>query len=514
MLSRASLVWVAVLALLAGLLAGPAVASVGPVRLGVWSGPALVDGNVLSAVSCASAGLCAAVDQGGYVVFDRDGTWAAPVPVSPGVPLQAVSCASPTFCMAIDGAGNYYVYNGAMWSGPAALEPGSYSTPQAVSCPTPSFCLAVDTNGDAVIYNGAGWGAPAQVSTDASFLSSAQVSCLSSRFCAAVGDQGQTFIYDGTGWVETIADDAAGGFVSLSCAAPDWCVVSDDSGNVMVYNGTWGLPARLDNNSFNRIFLSCVSSTYCVGTDGGGSTWVYNGISWVPSGQAIASGFDGIACPQLGLCVGADSGGQVFVYRALSRASLAAPLLVYGDEQGANLAVNVSSWAVPALSGTVRVWRGHTRVCTLRIVAGWGTCRLGPTALAPGVTWLAVSYHGGPGVAPSSTPARARVARVPTRTVLSIARHPARDGTKNSVRFNVGVMPRFVGGAGGLVAVRAGARVLCLAPLRPGRTSSHGWCSLPPAQLPAGLYSVTATYIGTAVFAGSSSAVLRLQTTV
>jgi hypothetical protein len=89
-------------------------------------------------------------------MFLQGQTWGAPVRVEPGQPSTtsvgpyptAVSCASATYCAAVDGNGAVLQWSGTAWSYDR-VDPGHHLT--AVSCPTTTFCAAVDSAGDVIL---------------------------------------------------------------------------------------------------------------------------------------------------------------------------------------------------------------------------------------------------------------------------------------------------------------------------------------------------------------------------
>src|ERR1700688_2740891 len=102
----------------------------------------------MSSISSHSSSFCAAVDLAGYATTFNGVTWSAltaPVPTNPVTGLTAVSCASASFCAAIDGpAGTVVMYNGTTWSMPLSIDPAMDTA--SVSCPSAQFCVALDQN--------------------------------------------------------------------------------------------------------------------------------------------------------------------------------------------------------------------------------------------------------------------------------------------------------------------------------------------------------------------------------
>jgi hypothetical protein len=125
-------------------------------RPGSWSIDDIDGRNALAGVSCPSVSLCVAVDSKGNVVTSKDpgaakATWTT-AHVDAGHALKAVSCPSASLCVAVDGAGNVVTSTdpragAGAWRVAADVDRGL----TAVSCPSVSLCVAVDDAGDAVI---------------------------------------------------------------------------------------------------------------------------------------------------------------------------------------------------------------------------------------------------------------------------------------------------------------------------------------------------------------------------
>ncbi|HTA17293.1 MAG TPA: hypothetical protein VK786_06070, partial [bacterium] len=79
-----------------------------------WSGVSAIDvGHSFTAVSCATATFCVAVDNSGNAAVLNHGTWT----VSPiGSTMVTVSCPARGFCVATSGAGGSVVYRDGKWS--------------------------------------------------------------------------------------------------------------------------------------------------------------------------------------------------------------------------------------------------------------------------------------------------------------------------------------------------------------------------------------------------------------
>ncbi|MEA2632984.1 MAG: hypothetical protein QOE66_3203, partial [Chloroflexota bacterium] len=180
-----------------------------------WGSPALVDAGApyehsrfdLVAVSCPSAALCVAVDPGSFVAWPNPGggqpAWmstsepSGPCPSGAAgpscpLPLTAVSCASASFCAAVNGNDAFcgsapcgYVITS---TDPAEGAWTSAALPDVplsgVSCPSTALCVAV--GGDDVVTSSSGWTATPISSTG----ELTAVSCTSASLCVAINDAG------------------------------------------------------------------------------------------------------------------------------------------------------------------------------------------------------------------------------------------------------------------------------------------------------------------------------------
>lgn len=114
-----------------------------------WVKPVDVDPTGMpTAVSCATASFCVAVDSTGGEITWNGSTWSAPRPILP--PSAAdVSCADPSLCAAV-GGDRVAIWNGSTWSAPATIDAGS--TLDAVACSPTGSCTAADARGDVLAY--------------------------------------------------------------------------------------------------------------------------------------------------------------------------------------------------------------------------------------------------------------------------------------------------------------------------------------------------------------------------
>jgi anti-sigma factor RsiW len=152
--------------------------------------------NVVTAVACASASVCVAVDDHGNVLNALPtGAWRLKH-VDGTNRLSGVSCPSTSLCVAVDRKGNVVAFRHPNSSKPTwtTSHIDAHNALRAVSCPTSSLCVAVDGKGDVVTSTNPTGGARAwHVAANVDPGLSA-VSCSSSSLCVAVDDRGHAVI--------------------------------------------------------------------------------------------------------------------------------------------------------------------------------------------------------------------------------------------------------------------------------------------------------------------------------
>jgi hypothetical protein len=313
--------------------------------------------ELIYAVSCGSATSCVAVgqykdsssDQQGLLLSDSSGTWSAakaPLPANAltsnqGVILRAVSCVSAGNCAA---AGSYFISgaNGQVlltessgtWSAAQApLGPSGTANSDsvtAISCPSANNCAAVGTYTDSagteglLLTESSGTWSAAKAPLPASAPSSGRSVTISSIFCDAVGNCAAVGTYkDTTGQTQGL-------------------LLTDSS-------GTWasGTEAPLPANAASSgqavsltsvscpVVLQCVAGGYFLDSNGVHDALLLSQsfLSWSATEASLPSGalttstseIEQISCPSAGNCgaVGlyADASGTEFALEAESSGS-------------------------------------------------------------------------------------------------------------------------------------------------------------------------------------------------
>ncbi len=302
---------------------------------------AVISAEPLNAVSCASAGLCVAVDFGGGVSISTDPTGGSSAwrreSVDVGHSFRPVACASTSLCVVFDDEGRIVTSTdpGAAkpaWSTPAVVDPNRIVS--GVSCPSDLLCVAVDLAG-AVLTSSAPsdpsqWSAT-PVIDPAGFTG---VSCPSPQLCVAVDQDGKIVTSTNpTGGAAAWSTPETLGLVgpsSVSCSVDGTCVVIDSIGQLVTSTDptggapAWSVPAIVDEPPPSSAGLpsrpvgaivACPSAALCVLADAHGRV----GATTDPTGPASSwmlsalPGVDNlsISCPTAALCVGLDSAGRL-----------------------------------------------------------------------------------------------------------------------------------------------------------------------------------------------------------
>jgi len=137
-------------------------------------------------------------------------------------------------------------------------------------------------------------------------------------------------------------------------------------------------------------------------------------------------------------------------------------------------------------------------------------CDLTPGQLAIGSHQLSAFYNGDANFRADGSLAKTlTIAAQPTTTALTLSMGKVRVGHEQAEHLTVHVRPRTSGTPAGQVTIKAGTTTLCKITL----SRAAGGCTLGKSKLRPGTYHLTATYAGTARFAGSASAKKTLTVT-
>lgn len=337
--------------LLAG--AGPALA-VSPLE---WASPVRADDQppfasptAITGVSCASRGLCVAVDGAGDVLSSTDptggtGAWDK---AQVGEGFTGISCPSTHLCVAIDWEGDVFTSTdptggSGAWTkvqvvpvfmsedieGEEVEDSGNRL--EAVSCPSESLCVATDEHGDVLTSTDPAGGAGAWKTTNVDPLHGLHgVSCPSVRLCVAAAGEGDVATStDPTGgagaWTVTNVDGTGedGQLFDVSCASESLCVASDNSGDVLTTTEPTGGQSAWTRLHVSAGLVENVSCTagLCVAINGDeviSSTEPTGGVSaWTSTSIETSNQYgedpslDAVECLSAELCVLGDVDGGV-----------------------------------------------------------------------------------------------------------------------------------------------------------------------------------------------------------
>jgi Big-like domain-containing protein len=259
------------------------------------------------------------------------------------------------------------------------------------------------------------------------------------------------------------------------------------TGTVTVFSGAVALC---------EIALSVVNESVCT---------LPSGVEFAPGSYQLSAEYAGTG----GDGSSASAPQTLTVTPAATTTSLAlsAPAEAYGTEESEQLSVVVSAQYGGTPDGAVTVSDGSTTpLCTVTLAAAAasaaGSCVLSATALAAGTSELTASYAGSGDFAGStSVPAFLAISPATTATVLSLSAGAVDYGDEQSERVTVAVTSEYVGQPSGTVAVKSGARSVCVITI----TAGKGACTLAAGALAAGTADLWASYAGAADFAPSSS---------
>ncbi len=261
-------------------------------------------------VSCASTVFCVAV--GGSTSSQYDGnSWSAPVPVDSVQTLRAVSCASADLCAAVDDSGKATVWNGSTWSAGTPIFPENLNG-RSVSCTAGGTCVAESYFGELASFDGADWTTgpalvPLSFAVDVRQIGG-PVACRDAGHCVALDAAGESATFDGSRWSAPQPTFASNGaFYSVSCAAADACAATDTDGNAYFYDGRyWSGAYPVDRGLGEVSDVSCSGAARCVAVAGQGGAARWDGAGWSATAPPH-SPLDSVSCVADGPCFGLGS---------------------------------------------------------------------------------------------------------------------------------------------------------------------------------------------------------------
>lgn len=195
--------------------------------------------------------------------------------------------------------------------------------------------------------------------------------------------------------------------------------------------------------------------------------------------------------------------------RSSTTLRLSASSVTVGHEQAENLSVEVTGQAGTPTGG-VAISAGSTLLCSSLLSGGAGGCALTAAQLPPGSYQLTATY-GGDGIyaGSASDPQALTVTKVHTSTALTLSAAKVAFGHEQAERLSVQVTAATGASPTGQVAIRTGATRICTLTLASGK----GSCTLAASELAVGSHQLTASYLGDATDARSTSATRTLTVT-
>jgi hypothetical protein len=287
----------------------------------------------VSALSCASASLCVAVDDDGNVVSSSDPTggpsaWTI-APIAPGPTyLLDVSCPTDTFCAIASRKGVLVSDDPAggasTWASSTVDAPDSstyYNQLTGISCPSSSACVATDQLGNVITSQDADsrpstW-SRAQVD---GYNAISSIACEPDLMCAAGDTEGNALATANpalgpSSWRAAhlaTGPNLTGDITALSCTITNVCVASAATGSYVSVDPPAGQLAWTSaNQAPTPPAIYCLTATFCIGP-GYDATFLTATSPlgpWTPSRVPISSGGflgiirDTLSCPSASLCV-------------------------------------------------------------------------------------------------------------------------------------------------------------------------------------------------------------------
>jgi hypothetical protein len=178
--------------------------------------------------------------------------------------------------------------------------------------------------------------------------------------------------------------------------------------------------------------------------------------------------------------------------------------VTYGHEQVEHLSVTVSpEHTGPTPYGSVTISRSTKTLCTITLASAVGSCTLSSTKLPAGTYSLVATYSGSARFkASASASSTLTVAKASSSTALELSLAKLSYGHEQAEQLSVTVSPQYPGpGPTGSVTIKSSTTRLCVITL----SSAKGSCTLSSTKLPAGTYSLVATYGGSVNFGRSAS---------
>jgi hypothetical protein len=329
------------------------------------------EGDSLFGVSCPTVSTCVAVGNRGTIVTSdnasggtmawrneavKPGPYVGTAPgeadrTSPGT-FDAVSCPTAGMCAAVTYAGDFYASadpegGASTWRATDLDGNGADTHLTSVSCPSPTFCVAVAAGGAGTADADGGGQIVALSNPLSASISSAKAQldesldlqaafCPSLAFCIAVANQGRIVVSSNPTaatpiWREIGTPGGPGDLEAVNCPDASLCLVGNASGNLLSSTnanaGTPGWDAVNAGSSVPITGISCPTVSRCAAVDNNGDvatstdppgppgSWsATNLVPFLPSGSQSRpfNALFGVSCPSAGFCAAVGSRGLIF----------------------------------------------------------------------------------------------------------------------------------------------------------------------------------------------------------
>jgi Alpha galactosidase A/Alpha galactosidase C-terminal beta sandwich domain len=296
-----------------------------------WSTPRSFDeGGTPTGLSCASEGLCVAVDAGGSAFVSANPT--SPVAqwskqrIDTEHALSAVSCLASGLCLAGDRSGRVSASTDPLagtssWSTATTI---SSSAITAVSCASTSLCAATNSSGEVLVSTDPAAATPQWRATALEVHGALSgISCVES-LCAAVSDSGDVAVTTqpaGGSW-RVLAIDPSPPTTAVSCTPNGSCLAVDEAGQVLASADPAGASPTWTVTPLSLVGAltgaSCTPAGLCVAVSARGEALTSDQVTsttsaWGASLSATGIALAGISCLPGGACVAVDSSGRTIV---------------------------------------------------------------------------------------------------------------------------------------------------------------------------------------------------------
>jgi hypothetical protein len=356
------------------------------------------DPSDLFAVSCPTAGACAAIDEDSDVLTSENpsaGASSWKITTLPGLGyLSTIDCTKASFCLIGDGDGN--VWHSAdpsggyrQWHRVHLERPINSDGFSGMSCPTAGLCVVSDDNANIWATTKPGGGASAWHHSKVPYTGAnvnGPIQCSSAKLCWVEEQEAHTRqLWETTtplkgGWKKASGPAPQPAIKpAISCPNSGFCVKVGNSGAVATAPSSSGPWTGGQINGWSPLSgVDCVASWNCVGVDSAGNvltshpktvTAKTTGVTWTAGHVPGQKSLNGVACPSAHLCLAGVKGAVLITHNPSGPAS------------------GWTKTAIPALKGATveAISCPSTKLCTLATARGSVAASTNPAG--PGTSW-------------------------------------------------------------------------------------------------------------------------------